>query len=165
MTLTTALVNPNIIEGDVCEFSSNGSTFEYRHKGRLEQENYRYQIYAMNNDVGTSAGSATRGDTTDEKEQPDSPTDVLAVQMDATTVALYWNWPANNGGATPTGFRVEVTERSGQWPDSDSPVSEATGATTSEPKPLNSRRNAQHRRRKTRKFSMALSLFSLRAMP
>ena len=132
MRVVNGTVNPNIIEGDVCEFSSNGSTFEYRHKSRLEQENYRYQIYAIN-DVGTSSGSATRGDTTDEKEQPDSPTDVLAVQMDATTVALYWNWPANNGGANPTGFRVEVTERSGQWPDSDSLAPEAAGATTSEP--------------------------------
>ena len=119
--------NGRIVEGDVCEFSSNGNTFEYRHKGRLEQETFRYQVYAIN-DVGTSAGSAIRGDTTDQKEQPDSPTDVLAVQVDATTVQLYWNWPANNGGATPTGFRVEVTERSGQWPDSDSPAPPAPSA-------------------------------------
>ena len=125
--------NGRIVEGDVCEFSSNGNTFEYRHKGRLEQQTFRYQVYAINDVVGTSAGSAIRGDTTDEKEQPDSPTDVLAVQMAADTVALYWNWPADNGGAAVTGFRVEVTERSGQWPDSDSDAPAASGATTTTP--------------------------------
>ena len=111
------VANSRIVEGDVCEFSSNGSTFEYRDKGRLEQEIYRYQVYAIN-DVGTSPGSATRGDTTDEKEQPDNPTDVLAVQVDGDTVALYWNWPKNNGGAMIDSFRVEVREASGDWPES-----------------------------------------------
>ncbi len=113
--------NPLVVEGDACEFSSNGSTFEYRHKGRLEQLLFRYQIYAIN-DVGTSAGSASRGDTTDEKEQPDNPTDVLAVQMTNTTVALYWNWPENNGGAMIDSFRVEVREASGEWPDPTDPA-------------------------------------------
>ena len=132
MAVDDVNANGRIVEGDVCEFSSNGNTFEYRHKGRLEQQTFRYQVYAIN-DVGTSAGSAIRGDTTDEKEQPDNPTDVLAVQVNNTTVQLYWNWPESNGGAEITGFRVEVTERSGQWPDSDSAAPDAVGATTSDP--------------------------------
>ena len=106
-----------IVEGDICEFSTNGNGFEYRHKGLLEKEEYRYQIYAMN-EIGYSSGAAIRGATTDPKEEPDAPTGLLAVQLSATQTALYWNWPADNGGAEITEFRIEVAERSGDWPES-----------------------------------------------
>ena len=107
----------NIVEGDVCEFSSNGNGFEYRHKGLLEKREYRYQIYAIN-EINPSAGSAIRGATTDQKEAPDAPTGLLAVQLSDVQTALYWNWPANKGGADITEFRIEVAESSGDWPES-----------------------------------------------
>ena len=120
------------VEGDVCEFSASGGYLEYRHKKLTANQEFRYRVYAIN-DVDTSEGSAIRNATTGPKEQPDPPTDVLAVQVDATTTQLFWNWPASDGGAAITGFRVEVTERSGQWPARDSDAPEATGAATSAP--------------------------------
>ena len=119
------------VEGDVCEFSANGGYLEYRHKKLMANQEYRFQVYAINS-IGVSSGSAIRNATTDDKEQPDAPTDVLAVQVDATTVQLYWNWPESNGGAPITGFRVEVTERSGQWParDANAPDTSSAGSTS-----------------------------------
>ena len=111
-------IDDNIVVGDICEFSADGGYLQYTHTKRMANMPYRYQVYAMNDDMGTSNGSAVRNATTGPKKQPDAPMDVLAVQSSSTEVQLYWNWPKSDGGAAITSFRVEVTEKSGDWPDS-----------------------------------------------
>ncbi len=113
----------NVVVGDICEFSADGGYLQYTHTKRMANMSYRYQVYAINSvdvgtPVGTSNGSAVRNATTGPKKQPDAPMDVLAVQSSSTDVQLYWNWPKSDGGAAITSFRVEVTEKSGDWPDS-----------------------------------------------
>ena len=124
--LTADATDTNVVVGDICEFSGDGGYLQYNHKGRMANEQYRYQVYAINS-IETSAGSAVRNAMTGPQEQPDPPMDILAVQSTATAVELYWNWPESNGGAEIESFRVEVSERSGDWPDStDAAPSTAT---------------------------------------
>ena len=101
------------------------STTSWTHKGLMEKETYRYQVYAIN-DLGTSEEKSNIDDaTTLEAEEPDEPTNLRAV-LDDAVVRLYWHWPASNGGSPITAFRVEVSKTSdGPGPEVDAGTAEA----------------------------------------
>ena len=95
------------------------STTSWTHKGLMEKDTYRYEVYAIN-DLGTSEEESNIDDaTTAEAEEPDEPTNLRAV-LDDEVVRLYWHWPASNGGAAITAFRIEVSKTSdGPGPEVD----------------------------------------------
>ena len=95
------------------------STTSWTHKGLMEKRTYRYQVYAIN-DLGTSEEESNIDDaTTLEAEEPDEPTNLRAVLND-NVVRLYWHWPASDGGAAITAFRIEVSKTSdGPGPEVD----------------------------------------------
>ena len=131
-------------------------TTEYTHTGLEGASAHRYKIYAVNwydedmTSKQTKDPIDVRSATTHPVGQPAAPTGITAVpavgyaadgaltpynDADATVndrapdVDVYWYWPAHNGGATITTFRVEVS-KTGLWPDGAATAVQPGPATT-----------------------------------
>ena len=95
----------------------------YSLMGLRARQTWHFQIYARNDDGNSTAGSPVRTQTTGDPIAPASPTDVRAVSTDTDgtgtgAVRLYWYWPAHDGGADISRFRVEVRQSGKAWPSS-----------------------------------------------
>ena len=110
--------------GYIIDTGSNATTFSVT--GLRAQQTWHFEIYARNDEGNSEDASDGRVQTTAAGNVPAAPTAVTAVSGgyddDGTnvgtpnTVRLYWYWPAHDGGADITQFRVEVKTSDGSWP-------------------------------------------------
>ena len=93
----------------------------YMHTKLLANNAREYQVYAVNRVGISSAASAKRTLSTEAAKTPSAPRQLRAVvtgdadtdddgNLDNPGVSLYWNWPANDGGAPVTSFTVQKSE-------------------------------------------------------
>ena len=115
------------ITGYRIEFSSNGgtswtnrvantgtTTTTYSHTGLSAGTTRHYRVSAINS-VGTGAASGTANATTDDAApaEPGAPTGLTATASGTTTINLTWNAPSNDGGASVSGYKIEVSSNGG----------------------------------------------------
>ena len=110
----------------------NAPDTSYEHKSLAAEQTWRYQVYAFNSQGYSRLSSDQRQATTDEAARPAAPTMLTLVQeedagTDDPVVQLYWNGPTTNGGQDIVGYRIEVTDTQGHWPD---PPATATASFT-----------------------------------
>ncbi len=119
-----------VITGYRIEISSNAGTLwtnlvmntentatTYTHTDLTPGTTHHYRVYAINS-IGVSDPSnvviATVGATT----RPDAPTRLSAQASGRTQIHLSWNAPADNGGVSIAGYRIQVSTDSGTlWTD------------------------------------------------
>ncbi len=89
----------------------------YTHAGLDASTTRHYQVSAINS-AGTGISSNIDSATTNGLTVPDAPTSFTASSSGQTTINLSWNPPSNNGGATITGYHIEVSaDGTTNWTD------------------------------------------------
>ncbi len=89
----------------------------YTHTGLLPGTTYHYRISAINS-AGTGNPSNIDNATTDAASVPDAPTGLAATASGQTSIVLSWAVPSNDGGATVTGYQIEMsTDAGANWSD------------------------------------------------
>ncbi len=89
----------------------------YTHIGLLPETTYHYRISAINS-AGTGNPSNIDNATTDAASVPDTPTGLTATASGSTQIHLSWTAPSNDGGATITGYQIELsTDAGANWSD------------------------------------------------
>ena len=89
--------------------STTGTATTYNHINRTAGTTYHYRVSAIST-VGVGSFSSTATATTavaGEQTAPGMPTALMARATGSSTVELSWTAPANDGGSTVTGYRVE----------------------------------------------------------
>ena len=121
------------ISGYKIEVSSNGGTSwsnregntgststSYAHTGLSAGTTRHYRVSAINS-VGTGTASSTANATTDAAAptEPGAPTGLTATASGTSTINLDWTEPADDGGASITGYKIEVSPNgsSSSWTD------------------------------------------------
>ena len=94
--------------------NTNSTSTSYSHTGLSAGTTRHYRVSAINS-VGTGAASRTANATTDDAATtvPDAPTGLSATADGTSTIDLDWTAPADNGGASITGYRIEVSSNGG----------------------------------------------------
>ena len=87
----------------------------YSHTGLAPATTRHYRVSAINR-IGVGRTSRVAGATTD-ATVPDAPTGLAATASSPTRIDLVWVAPAYDGGASVTGYRVEVSETGAAWVD------------------------------------------------
>ena len=133
---TSAISDPNAV-ADNTMFREDGgnivtgrSTFTFSHKKLVAGTEWNYRAYSAN-DVGDSpVASNLLTVTTPAATRPGAPTDLRVVTTTNNGANLYWNWPADNGGAAISFFVVEESTDNGKtWTQVDQPVTIAAAQT------------------------------------
>ncbi len=95
--------------------NTQSTTTTYAHTGLSAGVTRHYRVRAINS-VGPGAVSATRSATTDTPNAtvPDAPSQLTATAAGRTSINLSWTAPSDNGGATITGYQIEVSN-AGAW--------------------------------------------------
>ena len=109
------------VTGYRIEVSSNGSSgwsnleantnsTTYAHTGLSAGDTRHYRVSAINS-VGTGDASRTANATTDDAAPtvPGAPTGLSATADGTSTIDLDWTAPSDDGGASITGYRIEVS--------------------------------------------------------
>ena len=120
------------ISGYKIEVSSNGGTSwsnregntgststSYAHTGLSAGTTRHYRVSAINS-VGTGTASSTANATTDDAAptEPGAPTGLTATASGTSTIDLTWNAPSDDGGASISGYKIEVSSNGGtSWSD------------------------------------------------
>jgi len=96
----------------VANTSSSATT--YTHAGLAATTTRHYRVSAINS-VGTGSASPTVSATTDalNATRPQAPTSLTASASGRTTITLSWTAPTNNGGASISAYRIEVSSDGG----------------------------------------------------
>ena len=87
----------------------------YAHAGLRPATAYLYRVSGVN-EIGTGRPSNSAGATT-HATRPDSPTELTAIPVAPTRIDLAWTAPAYDGGASLTGYRIEVSQDGNDWSD------------------------------------------------
>ena len=89
---------------------ANRNSTSYSHTGLSPSTTRHYRVSAINS-VGTGTASNVDDATTDDATTtvPGAPTGLSATPSGTSTINLTWNAPSNNGGASITGYRIEVS--------------------------------------------------------
>ena len=95
--------------------NTQSTTTTYAHTGLSAGETRHYRVRAINS-VGPGAVSSTSSATTDTPNAtvPDAPSQLTATAAGRTSINLSWTAPSDNGGATITGYQIEVSN-AGAW--------------------------------------------------
>ena len=104
-------VSPNGSSGWSNRVANTGSTStSYAHTGLSAGDTRHYRVSAINS-VGTGDASSTANATTDDAAPtvPGAPTGLSATASGTTTIDLSWTAPSDDGGASITGYRIEVS--------------------------------------------------------
>ncbi len=89
----------------------------YTHTGLLPATTYHYRISAINA-AGTGNPSNIDNATIDAASVPDAPTGLTATASGSTQIHLSWTAPSNDGGASITGYQIELsTDAGANWSD------------------------------------------------
>ncbi len=88
------------------------STTSYSHTGLTAGTAHHYRVRAINS-VGSSGWSNTANATTAAATAPGAPTSLTATASGQTIINLSWTAPTSNGGATISGYRIEVSTDGG----------------------------------------------------
>ena len=93
----------------------------YMHKNLSAEETWRYEVYALNSQGHSRLGSDQRQAKTDPALRPAAPTKLTLIQAadisSEPVLRLYWNGPTTNGGQAIVGYRIEVSDTQGHWPN------------------------------------------------
>ena len=94
--------------------NTNSTSTSYSHTGLSAGTTRHYRVSAINS-VGTGAASRTANATTDDAATtvPDAPTGLSATADGTSTIDLDWTAPADNGGTSITGYKIEVSSNGG----------------------------------------------------
>ena len=102
------------------QVNSTGSTStRYSHTDLMAGSTRHYRVFA-HNAVGTSAMSNVADATTDSPptaSAPGAPTVLTATADGQTRIDLSWTAPSDDGGASITGYRIEVSTDGSSWSD------------------------------------------------
>ncbi len=95
--------------------NTQSTTTTYAHTGLSAGVTRHYRVRAINS-VGPGAVSSTSSATTDTPNAtvPDAPSQLTATAAGRTSINLLWTAPSDNGGATITGYQIEVSN-AGAW--------------------------------------------------
>ena len=118
------------ITGYRIEVSTNGSSWSdlvadtgntstsYSHTGLGANSTRHYRVSAINS-AGTGTASGTDSATTDEAsaEKPGAPTGLTATADGQTEIDLSWSAPPSDGGASISGYKIEVSTNGSSWSD------------------------------------------------
>ena len=93
---------------------ANNTSTTYSHTGLSAGTTRHYRVSAINS-VGTGTASSTANATT----VPGAPTGLTATASGTSTIDLGWTEPADNGDASITGYKIEVSSNgaSSSWSD------------------------------------------------
>ena len=95
--------------------NSHNTRTTYVHTGLEPATRRHYRVSAINRE-GVGRASRVASAITD-ATVPDAPTGLTATAVTATQIDLFWLAPAYDGGATVTGYRIEVSEDGSAWTD------------------------------------------------
>ena len=95
--------------------NSHNTRTTYVHTGLEPATRRHYRVSAINRE-GVGRASRVVSAVTD-ATVPDAPTGLVATAVSPTQIDLFWAAPAYDGGATVTGYRVEVSEDGAAWTD------------------------------------------------
>ena len=97
--------------------NTGATSTTYTHTGLLPATTYHYRISAINS-AGTGNPSNIDHATTDAASAPDAPTGLSATASGRTAINLSWTAPSDDGGATITGYQIELsTDAGSNWSD------------------------------------------------
>lgn len=120
---TAALVTTATTEGTgIIVINAKDSDGEpvtgYEHMKLRAKQKWSYKVWAVNSVGSSKLVSDQRQAETASAMRPNAPTHLRLIQTgtDDNTLELYWNGPVSDGGQDIAGFRVEVSDTSGQWP-------------------------------------------------
>ena len=88
---------------------------EYLHGGLRPASTRHYRVSAIN-EIGVGRPSKVAHATTD-AVAPDPPTHLVAAATEPTRIDLAWRAPEYDGGASVTGYRIEVSPDGTAWSD------------------------------------------------
>ena len=95
--------------------NSHNTRTAYVHTGLEPATRRHYRVSAINR-IGVSRASRVVSAITD-ATVPDAPTGLVATAVTSTQIDLFWLAPAYDGGATVTGYLIEVSENGTSWMD------------------------------------------------
>ena len=115
-------VSPNGTSSSWSDLVANttNTTTTYSHTGLSAATTRHYRVSAINAN-GTGAASSTANATTDAAAAPTvpgAPTGLSATASGTSTIDLSWTEPDDNGDASISGYKIEVSSNSGtSWTD------------------------------------------------
>ena len=95
---------------------TNSTTTSYGHTGLTAGSTRHYRVSAINSE-GTGPVSNTDSATTNAATKPGKPTGLSATADGQTEIDLSWSAPSDGGGASITGYRIEVSNNGSDWTD------------------------------------------------
>ena len=98
--------------------NTGSSSTSYNHTGLTANSTRHYRVSAINS-VGTGPASNTDSATTEAASaaKPGAPTGLTATADGQTEIDLAWTPPSDDGGASISGYRIEVSEDNSAWSD------------------------------------------------
>ena len=109
------------ISGYLVESSTDGETWTevassvtgttYANAGLTLGTTYQYRVSARNSEGLSAASDTTRVTALETVVGPGAPRNVIAAGTGRHTVALSWDLPASDGGASVTGYKIEHSRR------------------------------------------------------
>ncbi len=88
--------------------ANTGSTVtRYRHRGLTAGAARRYRVRAINSQGASWPSMAASATTASGTSVPSDPLNLTATVSGQTAINLSWSAPADNGGATVTGYKIE----------------------------------------------------------
>ena len=106
---------------------TGSTTTSYSHTGLTAGNTRHYRVSAINSEgVGTASNTDSATTEAAPATKPGAPTGLTATADGQTEIDLSWTEPSDDGGATITGYKIEVSTDGSNWSD----LVSDTGSTT-----------------------------------